>query len=101
MRFVPCQGIQRDYIERSIHQDRGKFIFSGPLFGEIHYMWSCTWDPKYRRLLDDYKAAWNALDKERFIEASEEMFREWKNRRHKAPNGWLWIIPFPRNTHHG
>lgn len=101
MKFVPCQGVQRDYIDRAIHQDRGKFIFSGPLHGEIFFMWASTQDLKYRKLLDDYLAAWNALDKERFSQVTERMFKAWKDRRHRAPNGWLWIIPYPRNTHHG
>lgn len=87
MKFIPCQGVQRDYIDRSIPQDRGKFIFSGPLHGEVFFMWATTKDPRYRKLLDDYLAAWNALDQERFIEVGEQMFQAWKDRRHRAPNG--------------
>lgn len=101
MKFVPCQGVNRDHIEKCIHQERGDLCFNGPLYGEIHFMWATTWDPKFKALLDSYRAAWDAKDQDALAKTAQDMIKAWKNRRHKAPNGWLWIIPFPKNTHGG
>lgn len=100
MKFVPCQGIQpRDWIERSIYQDRGKFTFNGPLHGEVFFLWASTGDQRFREALDQYRAAWDAKDEELFKDATEIMIKEWKDRRHRSQNGLVWWVPFPKNTY--